>query len=58
MNYSIIQIKVIFNWIPIRIDNKENDKVSSIRKNACKNEMIQILVPLNRSKINKPSHDQ
>ena len=53
MNYSIIQIKVIFNWIPIRIDNKENDKVSSIRKNACKNEMIQILVPLNRSKINK-----
>ena len=50
------QIKVIFNWIPSHIDIKENDKVDLLAKNACKNEMIQILVPLNRSEINREIH--
>ena len=53
--YELInnQIRVIFNWIPSHIDIKENDKVDLLAKNACKNEVIQIQVPLNRSEINK-----
>ena len=53
--YELInnQIKVIFNWTPSHIDIKENDKVDLLAKNACKNEMIQIQVPSNRSEINK-----
>ena len=47
------QIKVIFNWIPSHVDIKENDKVGSLAKDACKNELIQIQVPINRSEINK-----
>ena len=47
------QIKVIFNWIPSHVDIKENDKVDLLAKNACKNELIHIQVPLNRSEINK-----
>ena len=47
------QIKVIFNWIPSHVDIKENDKVDSLAKDACKNELIQIQVPINRSEINK-----
>ena len=47
------QIKVIFNWIPSHVDIKENDKVDSLAKDACKNESIQIQVPINRSEINK-----
>ena len=50
------QIKVIFNWIPSHIDIKENDKVDLLAKNACKNEMIQIQVPLNKTEINKDIH--
>ena len=50
------QIKVIFNWIPSRIDIKENDKVDLLAKNACKNEMIQIQVPLNKTEINEDIH--
>ena len=49
------QIKVIFNWIPSHVDIKENDKVDSLAKDACKNELIQIQVPINRSEINKES---
>ena len=47
------QIKVIFNWIPSHVDIKENDKVDSLAKDACKNELIQVQVPINRSEINK-----
>ena len=47
------QIKVIFNWIPSHADIKENDKADSLAKDACKNELIQIQVPINRSEINK-----
>ena len=50
------QIKVIFNWIPSRIDIKENDNVDLLAKNACKNEMIQIQVPLNKTEINEDIH--
>ena len=35
------------------VDIKENDKVDSLAKDACKNELIQIHVPINRSEINK-----
>ena len=47
------QIKVVFNWIPSHVDIKENDKVDLLAKNACKNILTQIQVPLNRSEINK-----
>ena len=43
------QIKVIFNWIPSHVDGK----VDSLAKDACKNELIQVQVPINRSEINK-----
>ena len=47
------QVKVIFNLIPSLVDIKENDKVDLLTKNACKNKLIQVQVPINRSAINK-----
>ena len=50
------ETRAISSRIPSHIDIKENDKVDLLAKNACKNEMTQIQVPLNKTEINKDIH--